>query len=63
MNDLFNHLGNKRRDKVSGFTGTCTAVVAYYHGDAQIEITANEISRDGDVVSKWFNTSRVEELT
>jgi len=58
MEEMIN-LGDKIRDKITGFTGIATAVTIYLHKCPIVEITAQELS-DGKLMILWFDEPQVE---
>lgn len=52
-------LGDGAKDSVSGFVGTLTGRCEYLHGSTQLQITATQVNNDNEVVSNWFDESRV----
>lgn len=48
-------LGDKCKDKITGFAGTCTARCEYLY-DGPIYL----IERNGDIESKWIQEQRLE---
>lgn len=55
-------LGDKVRDKVTGFTGIATARIEYLHGCVQIEIMP-PVDKDGKKVDGiWIDDPRLESI-
>jgi len=53
-------LGYTYKDKITGFTGTCTGYVEYISGCNQL-LLVPPIKPDGSIVdSKWFDVQRCE---
>lgn len=50
-------LGKMYTDKVTGFTGVCTAHCEYLHGSAQTRL---EAMIHGKAEVQWFETARLE---
>jgi hypothetical protein len=55
-------LGDKVRDKITGFTGIATAVTLYLHRCPLVEVTAKELL-DGKLITIWFDEFQLEILT
>jgi len=54
-------LGDKVRDKITGFTGIATAVTLYLHKCPLVEVTAKELSDgDGKLIVLWFDEPQLE---
>ena len=55
-------LGQKARDRITGFTGVITGHVAYISGCNQV-LLVPQVGKDGKLVdSQWFDEQRVEIL-
>ena len=52
-------LGDKVRDKITGFTGIATAVTLYLHKCPLVEVTAKELS-EGKLITLWFDEPQLE---
>jgi preprotein translocase subunit YajC len=57
MNEI--KLGDKVRSKVSGFSGTVTAVCHYLHSDTHYAVTPT-VNPDGKVNVTWFALAELE---
>jgi len=55
-------LGLTAKDKVTGFSGTITAVCTYLYASARVEITATKVEADGTTQYLWTDYQRVETL-
>lgn len=53
-------LGEKVRDRLSGFEGVCTARAEYLYGVPRVEVTPVAKSGDKSDEPRWFEESRVE---
>jgi hypothetical protein len=58
MNETPN-LGDQVRDKVTGFTGACTAIVDSLYEASRVKIEMSAQS-DGTIPTQWFDATRVE---
>lgn len=56
MNSI--NLGDKVRDKVTGYEGTLTARCEYLTGVPRFEVSC--LDKDGKVVGSWFDGDRLE---
>ena len=52
-------LGDKVRDKITGFTGIATAITLYLHKCPLVEVTAKELS-EGKLITLWFDEPQLE---
>lgn len=50
-------LGEKVRDTVTGFTGTCTAACEYLHEATQIRVESEDSAE-----TRWFVSLRIEAI-
>lgn len=55
-------LGNKYRDKVSGFTGTCTAKTEYLFTTCTSGITPEGLKDGQPIPTQWFEDGRLEPI-
>jgi len=55
-------LGDKVRDKITGFTGIATALTLYLHKCPLVEVTAKELS-EGKLITLWFDEPQLEIIT
>jgi len=54
-------LGNKYRDRISGFAGICTAKTEYLFTTCTSGITPEGLMKDGKPIpTQWFEDGRLE---
>ena len=57
-------LGQRARDKVTGWEGVLTGRATYLYGCTQYVITATELDKDGKLRDgEWFDEGRIELLS
>ena len=56
-------LGDKVRDKISGFEGVATARIAYLGDSPDVRITGTALHDGKPVGAEWFSDWRVEKVT
>lgn len=56
------NLGDKCRDKVTGFTGICVSRTDHLHGCTRISITPQELHDGKPIDTHWFDEPQVELL-
>ena len=54
-------LGQKAKDKITGFAGTITATADYLSGSKRCQIEALEPTT-GKLMQEWFDANRVEAI-
>lgn len=53
-------LGDKVRSKVSGFSGTVTAICNYLYSETMHQVTSTTLNPDGKENKLWFTAAELE---
>ncbi len=53
-------LGNKVRDRISGFIGIVTGRTEYLYKSVRVEVSAQELSGGVPIEGKWFDEAQLE---
>lgn len=60
-NHMHDNLGKTFKDKITGFSGVCTARAEYLTGCDQLLLAPSQRKPDGEVIdSRWFDVQRCE---
>lgn len=56
-------LGQKYRDRHTGYEGIATAVTIYLYGCRHVLIESGGFDKEGKIDTKWFEEERIEGIT